>query len=107
MSTVSTHVLDTSIGKPAQGVKVTLERGADILGTAVTNSDGRVPEFPGGATLAEGAYRLRFLIEEYFQRDRRETLYSEITINFRIGSEGHYHLPLLLGPFGYSTYRGS
>lgn len=107
MSTVSTHVLDTSLGKPARGIKVTLERGADILGTAITNADGRVPEFPGVTTLEAGAYRLRFLIEEYFQRDRRETLYSEITINFRITAEGHYHLPLLLGPFGYTTYRGT
>lgn len=107
MSTVSTHVLDTSIGKPAEGIKVTLERGADILGTAVTNADGRVAEFPGGVTLEEGAYRLRFLIDEYFQRGKRSTFYSEITINFRIGTDEHYHLPLLLGPFGYATYRGS
>ena len=107
MSTVSTHVLDTSIGKPAQGVKVTLERGADILGTAVTDVDGRVAEFPGVASLKEGAYRLRFLMEEYFLRGKRSTLYSEITINFRIGADEHYHLPLLLGPFGYTTYRGS
>lgn len=107
MSTVSTHVLDTSIGRPGQGIKVTLERGSEILATAVTDTDGRVPEFPGGKTLAEGAYRLRYLVEEYFKRDRRETLYSEITINFRIGPDQHYHLPLLLGPFGYTTYRGS
>ena len=107
MSTVSTHVLDTSIGRPARGIKVTLERGADILGTAVTDGDGRVSGFPGGTTLPDGVYRLRFLMEEYFKRDRRTTLYSEITINFNIDSEGHYHLPLLLGPFGYTTYRGS
>lgn len=107
MSTVSTHVLDTSLGKPAEGVRITLERGADIIGTAVTDADGRVPEFPGGTALQEGVYRLRFLMEEYFKRDRRTTLYSEITINFNIDLEGHYHLPLLLGPFGYTTYRGS
>lgn len=107
MSTVSTHVLDTSLGRPAEGVKITLERGADILATGITNADGRVPNFPEGQTLAEGAYRLRFLIEEYFARDRRETFYSEITVNFRIGTDEHYHIPLLLSPFGYSTYRGS
>ena len=107
MSTVSTHVLDTSLGKPAHGIKVTLERGADILGTGMTNADGRVSEFPGGTTLTEGAYRLRFLIEEYFKRDHRATFYSEITINFRIGADEHYHVPLLLSPFGYSTYRGT
>lgn len=107
MSTVSTHVLDTSVGKPAQGIKVTLERGADIVGTAVTDVDGRIAEFPDLTALDEGAYRLRFLIEEYFQRDKRSTLYPEITINFRIVADQHYHLPLLLGPFGYTTYRGS
>lgn len=107
MSTVSTHVLDTSLGRPAEGIKVTLERGAEILATGITNADGRVPNFPDGAALREGVYMLRFLIVEYFARDRRATFYSEITINFRIGGNEHYHVPLLLSPFGYSTYRGS
>jgi 5-hydroxyisourate hydrolase len=107
VSTVSTHVLDTSLGKPAEGVKVTLERGADILATGVTNSDGRVPGFPDGDTLEAGVYRLRFLVAEYFALDRRETFYSEITVNFRVAEKGHYHVPLLLSPFGYTTYRGS
>lgn len=107
MSTISTHVLDTSCGRPAEGIKVTLERGAEILATGVTNADGRVPDFPGIGALGEGVYRLRFLIDEYFARDRRESFYSEITVNFRIGTDAHYHVPLLLSPFGYSTYRGS
>jgi 5-hydroxyisourate hydrolase len=107
VSTVSTHVLDTSLGKPAEGVKITLERGADILATGITNADGRVPEFRDGHTLTEGVYRLRFLVEEYFAQDGRETFYSEITVNFRIGGNEHYHVPLLLSPYGYSTYRGS
>lgn len=107
MSTISTHVLDTSSGCPAEGIKVTLERGAEILATGLTNADGRVPGFPGVGVLSEGAYRLRFLVAEYFARDRRETFYPEITVNFRVGTEEHYHVPLLLSPFGYSTYRGS
>jgi 5-hydroxyisourate hydrolase len=107
VSTITTHVLDTSYGRPAEGIRVTLERGADILSTGVTNADGRVPGFPGVGALSEGAYRLRFLVVEYFARDERETFYSEITINFRIGTDEHYHVPLLLSPFGYSTYRGS
>ncbi|MGI8618722.1 MAG: hydroxyisourate hydrolase [Gemmatimonadaceae bacterium] len=107
MSTVSTHVLDTSYGRPAEGIKVTLERGAEILATGLTNADGRVPSFPEAGVLSEGAHRLRFLVAEYFARDGRETFYSEITINFRIGTDEHYHVPLLLSPFGYSTYRGS
>ena len=107
MSTVSTHVLDTSLGKPAEGVKITLERGADILATGITNADGRVPEFREGHALDEGVYRLRYLIAEYFARSGRETFYSEITVNFAIKGNEHYHVPLLLSPFGYSTYRGS
>lgn len=107
MSTISTHVLDTASGGPAEGIKVTLERGADILATGITNADGRVPDFGDGHALTEGVYRLRFLIDEYFARDGRGTFYSEITVNFRIGTDEHYHVPLLLSPFGYSTYRGS
>lgn len=107
MSTISTHVLDTAFGRPAEGIKVTLERGADILASGVTNADGRVPSFPAAGVLSEGPYRLRFLVVEYFARDRRETFYSEITINFSIGTDEHYHVPLLLSPFAYSTYRGS
>lgn len=107
MSTVSTHVLDTSRGRPAQGVKVTLERASEIIATGVTNADGRVPDFPDGGTLGAGEYRLRFLMAEYFALDGRETFYTEITVNFRVAGNEHYHVPLLLSPFGYTTYRGS
>lgn len=107
MSTLSTHVLDTSLGCPAEGVKVTLELGPDVIGTGVTDADGRASEILGGRSLAEGVYRLRFLVAEYFGRTGRESFYSEITVNFRIGGDEHYHVPLLLSPFGYTTYRGS
>lgn len=107
MSTISTHVLDTSIGRPAQGVRVTLEQGAEIIGTGITDADGRVPEIRGGEPLGAGAYRLRFLVAEYFAADGRDSFYPEITVNFRIAADEHYHVPVLVSPFGYTTYRGS
>lgn len=107
MSTVSTHVLDISLGKPAQGIRVTLEQGTDILGTGVTDADGRVPELKAGASTPAGVYRLRFLVDEYFTAAGRPGFYTEITVNFRVAEGEHYHVPLLISPFGYSTYRGS
>lgn len=107
MSTLSTHVLDTSLGRPAQGVRVTLEQDADVIGIGVTDADGRVAEIRSGPPLASGTYRLRFMVSEYFARDGRESFYSEITVNFLVAADEHYHVPLLLSPFGYSTYRGS
>lgn len=107
MSTLSTHVLDISLGRPAKGIRVTLEQGAEILGTGVTDADGRVPEIKGAAPIRAGVYRLRFLIDEYFTAAGREGFYTEITVNFRVGENEHYHVPLLISPFGYSTYRGS
>ena len=105
MSTLSTHVLDTALGKPAAGIRVTLERSnAETVGTGVTDSDGRVRDFP---PLRTGEYRLRFAVAEYFATIRRDTFYSDIVIAFRVANDEHYHVPLLLSPFGYSTYRGS
>ncbi len=107
MSTLSTHVLDISLGRPARGIRVTLEQGADIIGTFVTDVDGRVPDLVEGKPMRAGVYRLRFLVDEYFAATGRESFYTEITVNFRIGEREHYHAPLLISPFGYSTYRGS
>jgi 5-hydroxyisourate hydrolase len=110
VSTLSTHVLDTSLGKPARGMRVTLERAPDdeTLGSGVTDADGRVAEFaPLRGPLSAGEYRLRFAVAEYFATARRDAFYSEIIIAFRISGDEHYHVPLLLSPFGYSTYRGS
>jgi 5-hydroxyisourate hydrolase len=109
MSTISTHVLDTSLGKPAQGIRVELEYGGAIVGSGVTDADGRVPDLvPKNATLEAGDYALTFFVGEYFASGGRQSFYSQIVVNFRMaaGSE-HYHVPLLLSPFGYSTYRGS
>ena len=109
MSTVSTHVLDTSLGKPASGISVTLERDGEVIGSGTTDRDGRVSALLGsGQELASGAYDLIFLVDEYFSRSEREAFYDRIVISFRAGQASeHYHVPLLLSPYGYSTYRGS
>ena len=109
MSSLSTHVLDTALGKPAAGIRVALERSSDgeTLGGGVTDADGRFRFSPVRDGLADGEYRLRFAVAEYFAATRRATFYSEILIAFRVAGDEHYHVPLLLSPFGYSTYRGS
>ncbi|HEV8599444.1 MAG TPA: hydroxyisourate hydrolase [Gemmatimonadales bacterium] len=105
MSTLSTHVLDTALGKPARGIPVSLERDGAVLGSAVTDTDGRVKTFPA---LAPGFYRLSFAVGEYFKLGGRESLYTTIVIQFTTTQDSdHYHIPLLLSPFGYTTYRGS
>ena len=113
-ATISTHVLDTSLGTPAARITVTLYS-IDAHGVAkhiaryVTNDDGRVTAMaPGDGKLAGGSYRLTFDVAAYFALTMRTSFYSEISINFDVGDEPqHYHVPLLLSPFGYSTYRGS
>jgi 5-hydroxyisourate hydrolase len=109
MSTISTHVLDTSLGKPAAGIRVTLRHDGSLLGAGETDEDGRVRNLlAGGSELGEGDYTLTFAVADYFSATRRDAFYGDIAINFRIASaSGHYHVPLLLSPFGYSTYRGS
>ena len=111
MNGITTHVLDVSTGRPAVGVLVTLyQRINDVWekrGDQVTDSDGRARELLGGE-LTKGEYRLTFDVESYFRRDDVESFYREITIDFVVtDSSQHYHVPLLLSPFGYSTYRGS
>ncbi len=109
MSTLSTHVLDTARGRPAAGIRVTLEHEGSEIASAVTDADGRVREFqPKGSTLRDGRYTLRFAIAEYYGMDVRACFYPQISIEFCVaGGAEHYHVPLLLSPFGYSTYRGS
>ncbi len=108
MSALSTHVLDTSLGRPAQGVAVRLE-GADgvSLGSGTTDADGRVPAI-GPERLDAGDYRLSFATGSYFAATGTAGFYPEIVIAFTIvDPEQHHHVPLLLSPFGYATYRGS
>ena len=109
MSTLSTHVLDTALGQPAQGIRVTLERSGDIIGSGVTDADGRVRDIHRkDSPLSAGTYRLTFHVADYFAKSGRESFFPEIAVNFRVaGGTEHYHVPLLLSPFGYSTYRGS
>lgn len=109
MIRITTHVLDTSLGKPAEGVRVKLQYEGAVVGSGLTDGDGRVRELVSTEMpLQEGIYRLTFLVGEYFEATGRDAFYPEIVVSFRIkaGSQ-HYHVPLLLSPFGYSTYRGS
>ncbi|HLS41244.1 MAG TPA: hydroxyisourate hydrolase [Ornithinicoccus sp.] len=107
MSTLSTHVLDATRGIPAEGVTVVLHDGSGAaLHEAVTDADGRVKDLaPGG--LGPGTYRLTFRTGEYHARTGQDGFYPEVTVAFRVVEERHYHVPLLLSPYAYSTYRGS
>jgi 5-hydroxyisourate hydrolase len=98
MATLSTHVLDTAAGRPAAGIAVRLEsRSGDVLDSGTTDADGRVSSL--GGELALGAYVLRF--------DTVGVFFPEVVVVFTIADERHHHVPLLLSPYGYSTYRGS
>lgn len=113
MSGLSTHVLDTSRGRPAAGVPVVLARreggGWRELARAETDGDGRVESLlPAGEPLAARDYRLTFLLAEWFAGQGREAFYPEAVVTFTVlRPNEHHHVPLLLSPFGYSTYRGS
>ncbi|HPF91456.1 MAG TPA: hydroxyisourate hydrolase [Flavobacteriales bacterium] len=113
MSTISTHILDTARGMPARGVRVTLQRSTaehrwEDLAMGSTNADGRIPDFvPKDVTLTEGIYRMRFDVSAYFSEHKTRSFYPYIEVVFELGNDGHYHVPLLLSPWGFSTYRGS
>jgi 5-hydroxyisourate hydrolase len=113
MSGITTHVLDTSRGRPASGVPVLLEMRSDDgwreIARAETDADGRVrPLLPAGCSLTTGNWRLTFDVGTYFVSQGVESFYPEASIVFVIRDvEQHYHVPLLLSPYGYSTYRGS
>jgi 5-hydroxyisourate hydrolase len=111
--TISTHVLDTSIGQPAAAVAVQLlrQQGSSWIEMfrGETDAGGRVPALlPEGTSAGAGAYRLTFDVGGYFHRKGTASFYTTIAIDFTIqGGDAHYHVPLLVSPFGYSTYRGS
>jgi 5-hydroxyisourate hydrolase len=115
VSAITTHVLDTSSGRPAEGVPVALERadptgpGWELVGRGVTDADGRLRDLvPNGRRLAGGRYRLTFDTGAYFTRTGRQAFFPEVAVVFAIAEgEDHEHVPLLLSPYGYSTYRGS
>jgi 5-hydroxyisourate hydrolase len=115
-SPITTHILDTSIGRPAADVVVTLERktgsdstaGWESIGDGVTDTDGRVADLLGADSLTTGVYRIHFAIGAYFKGAGREAFYPEASIVFEVtNAQEHYHVPLLLNPYGFSTYRGS
>ncbi|MFN8294706.1 MAG: hydroxyisourate hydrolase [Chitinophagales bacterium] len=112
MSSISTHILDTSKGSPAQDVHVILYQQQDNewieIASGKTNSDGRIPDLLSKETIINlGIYKLKFDTQQYFDAAYLETFYPYIEIIFEIKKDAHYHVPLLLNPFGYSTYRGS
>lgn len=113
MSTISTHVLDTAQGRPATGVRVTLEAattdGWHPLGATSTDDDGRAPDLlPDDQAVQPGVHRLTFDTGTWFAEQGVTSFYPKVTVTFEIADAGdHYHVPLLLSPYGYSTYRGS
>ena len=110
MSGITTHVLDTSRGRPAAGVAVALARetadGWVAVGRGATDADGRLKNLTG-AEVAAGTYRLTFETGAYFAALGVESFYPRVAVIFSVDAGEHYHVPLLVNPFGYSTYRGS
>lgn len=113
MSGITTHVLDTARGRPAAGVPVTLEVKLDdgwrVVGRGATDADGRLRDLlPEDFQLTEGDYRLTFDAGAYLSASGAEGFYTEVVVSFVVrDAAAHYHVPLLLSPYGYSTYRGS
>ncbi len=111
--TISTHVLDTSAGRPAAGVQVSLSaddgRGWREIARASTNADGRVAQLvDNGSQVGAGTYRIAFSIGDYFHKRNIESFYTTVTVEFVVrDASAHHHVPLLVSPYGYSTYRGS
>lgn len=110
---LSVHVLNTQDGLPGRNVEVTLERKENshwlMLRTARTNEQGRIPDlYPKDTPLKKGIYKVTFHTGEWLQQQKTSTFFPEIPVVFSVdGSLTHYHIPLLLSPYGYSTYRGN
>lgn len=111
---LSSHILDINLGKPAPGVLISLSRMNDdqswsLIEERTTDSNGRVKDFletaPG--TARTGIYKLTYHVSPYFQAQKQSTFYPFIEVVFEIKDNNHYHVPITLSPFGYSTYRGS
>lgn len=112
MSQLTTHILDTSLGKPAPGIDIVLyqhkkEEWMEIT-KGVTNGDGRIPDLlKKGVIMELGTYKLRFETQGYFSKQSIKTFYPFVEITFQVTTGDHYHVPLLISPFGFSTYKGS
>jgi len=112
MGRLSTHVLDTSAGRPAANVRVVLRRDEQVLADTRTNADGRTDNpLLEGAAFRAGAYELTFHVGDYFRAKgvplADPPFLDVVPLRFSIAEDAHYHVPLLVSPFGYSTYRGS
>lgn len=112
MSPITTHVLDTALGQPARGVSICLEQKTGetwaLVGAGKTDADGRLKTLMAETSLTKGTYRITFDTASYFAQSGRSTFYPEVSVVFAVADpEQHYHVPLLVSPFGYSTYRGS
>ena len=111
MTTLSTHVLDTMHGRPAEGLELVLSGPDGDIARGTTNADGRCPDLVS-VGLAPGRYALRFAVADYFQSLGvalpDPPFLGEVTVEFGVAADGgHYHVPLLVSPYAYSTYRGS
>ncbi|MBF7681841.1 hydroxyisourate hydrolase [Acinetobacter sp. B5B] len=108
---ISTHILDTSCGKPASGVHVKLfdAHTHTLIGQGHTDADGRLKDFVTTKhVLTTGAYQLEYDILPYFQARQQDTFFPKVCLQFYIANlNEHYHIPLLMSPYAYSTYRGS
>ena len=104
MSHLSTHVLDTALGKPAPGIPVALFQNGELIADGRTDADGRVSSL-GPDLLESGGYTLLFDTAAYF--GEKPAFYPRVIVDFTITGPEHYHVPVLLSPFGFSTYRGS
>ena len=112
MSQLTTHVLDTSVGRPGKNITVKLQQGVNdgwqTIAQGITDADGRVADLlPPEKLLAPGNYKLVFETGAYFTASNVKGFYPEVEIQFTVFDDAHYHVPLLINPFGYSTYRGS
>ena len=112
MGRLSTHVLDTSFGRPGAGVRIVLRRAGEVLADVRTNADGRTDKpLLEGTAFQTGTYELTFHMDEYFRAQGAPLadppFLDVIPLRFSISEDAHYHVPLLVSPYGYSTYRGS
>ncbi|GAB4091498.1 2-oxo-4-hydroxy-4-carboxy-5-ureidoimidazoline decarboxylase [Flaviaesturariibacter terrae] len=113
VSQLTTHVLDTSIGRPGKDISIRLQQpvadgGWQTIAQGVTNADGRIPDLlPPNRVLPAGNYRMAFDTGAYYAQQKISVFYPAVEIQFTVFDNTHYHVPLLVNPFGYSTYRGS
>ena len=112
VSQLTTHVLDTSLGKPGKDITIRLKHmpggSWQTMAQGITNADGRIGDLlPPNKNVAPGNYKMVFETGDYFKTNNIKGFYPAVEIEFTVFDDGHYHVPLLINPFGYSTYRGS